>query len=79
MLQEQSGGFGTFLSLAHNAASPEATRKSYDLIARYVMPRFQHSNANRAACSGASCAFTQRARATRRSCWQTASTTPMRR
>ena len=48
-LQEQSGGFGTFLSLAHNAASPEATRKSYDLIARYVMPRFQHSNANRAA------------------------------
>ena len=48
-LQEQSGGFGTFLSLAHNAASPEATRTSYDLIARYVMPRFQHSNANRAA------------------------------
>jgi len=48
-LQEQSGGFGTFLSLAHNAASPEATRKSYDLIARYVMPRFQHANANRTA------------------------------
>jgi limonene 1,2-monooxygenase len=48
-LQEQSGGFGTFLSLAHNAASPEATRKSYDLIARYVMPRFQQSNANRTA------------------------------
>ena len=46
-LQEQSGGFGTFLSLAHNAASPEATRKSYDLIARYVMPHFQHANANR--------------------------------
>ena len=48
-LQQQSGGFGTFLSLAHNAASPEATRKSYDLIARYVMPRFQHANANRTA------------------------------
>jgi len=48
-LQQQSGGFGTFLSLAHNAASPEATRKSYDLIARYVMPHFQNSNANRTA------------------------------
>jgi len=48
-LLQQSGGFGTFLSLAHNAASPEATRKSYELIARYVMPRFQHSNANRTA------------------------------
>jgi limonene 1,2-monooxygenase len=48
-LLEQSGGFGSFLVLAHNAASPEATRKSYELIARYVMPRFQHSNANRTA------------------------------
>ena len=48
-LLEQSGGFGSFLVLAHNAASPEATRKSYELIAKYVMPRFQHSNANRTA------------------------------
>jgi limonene 1,2-monooxygenase len=46
-LLEQSGGFGSFLMLAHNAASPEATRKCYDLIARYVMPRFQRANANR--------------------------------
>lgn len=46
-LQEQSGGFGAFLSLAHNAASYEATKKSYELIARYVMPHFQHSNDNR--------------------------------
>ena len=46
-LLEQSGGFGAFLSLAHNAASYEATKKSYELIAQYVMPRFQHSNANR--------------------------------
>ncbi len=37
----KSGGFGTFLFLAHNAASWEATQKSYDLFARYVMPRFQ--------------------------------------
>ncbi|MFM7784448.1 MAG: LLM class flavin-dependent oxidoreductase [Gammaproteobacteria bacterium] len=48
-LLAQSGGFGSFLVLAHNAASPEAKRKSYELIARYVIPRFQHSNANRAA------------------------------
>lgn len=46
-LQEQSGGFGSFLSLAHNAASYEATKKSYELVARYVMPHFQHSNRNR--------------------------------
>ena len=38
---EHSGGFGTFLFLAHNAANSEATRKSYELFARYVMPRFQ--------------------------------------
>jgi len=46
-LQEQSGGFGSFLSLAHNAASYEATKKSYELVARYVMPHFQQSNRNR--------------------------------
>ena len=46
-LQEQSGGFGAFLSLAHNAASYEATKKSYELLARYVMPQFQHCNDNR--------------------------------
>ncbi len=46
-LLDQSGGFGSFLSLAHNAASYEATKKSYELVAQYVMPLFQHSNANR--------------------------------
>lgn len=47
-LLEQSGGFGSFLSLAHNAASYPATKRSYELLAQYVMPHFQHSNANRA-------------------------------
>jgi limonene 1,2-monooxygenase len=46
-LQAQSGGFETFLSLAHNAADFAATKKSYELLARYVMPAFQHSNENR--------------------------------
>ena len=38
---EQSGGFGAFLFLAHNWASFERTRESYELFARYVAPRFQ--------------------------------------
>ncbi|BCW87555.1 Limonene 1,2-monooxygenase [Alphaproteobacteria bacterium SO-S41] len=38
---ERTGGFGTLLSLAHEWASTEATRRSYELFARYVMPRFQ--------------------------------------
>ena len=44
---EISGGFGTFLLLAHNTASLEATRRSYDLFARYVVPHFRGANAGR--------------------------------
>ena len=39
-LERQSGGFGVFLDMAHNWADFAATRRSYELIARYVMPRF---------------------------------------
>lgn len=46
-LQVQSGGFGAFLSLAHNAADFAATKKSYELFARHVMPEFQLANRNR--------------------------------
>jgi limonene 1,2-monooxygenase len=46
-LRHQSGGFGCFLLLAHNWANWEATRNSYEMIARYVMPHFQGSNLNR--------------------------------
>ena len=42
-LAEQSGGFGCYLMMAHEWANPEATRRSYELFARYVMPRFQNS------------------------------------
>src|SRR5437763_1722671 len=42
-LVEQSGGFGCYLMMAHEWADPEATRRSYELFARYVMPRFQNS------------------------------------
>lgn len=41
-LQAQSnGGFGAYLMLAHNWADPAATHKSYELIARHVMPQVQ--------------------------------------
>ena len=40
-LQQQSGGFGVFLDMAHNWADFEQTKRSYELIARYVMPHFQ--------------------------------------
>jgi len=44
---EKTGGFGCMLILAHEWASPEATLKSFDLIARQVMPRFAASNDRR--------------------------------
>ncbi len=46
-LEKQSGGFGCFLSLAHNWANWEATKRSWELVARYVMPKFQDLNLNR--------------------------------
>jgi limonene 1,2-monooxygenase len=42
-LAQQSGGFGCYLLMAHEWADPEATRRSYELFARYVMPRFQNT------------------------------------
>ena len=41
-LVEQSGGFGTFLLLGHDWASPERTINSYRLIARHVIPHFKN-------------------------------------
>jgi limonene 1,2-monooxygenase len=46
-LGTQSGGYGCFLHLAHNWADWTATRRSYELFARYVMPRFQDLNGGR--------------------------------
>jgi|FLYL01.1.fsa_nt_gi limonene 1,2-monooxygenase len=40
-LQEISGGFGCLLGLAHEWADREKTLKSYELMARYVMPQVQ--------------------------------------
>jgi limonene 1,2-monooxygenase len=48
-LQQQSGGFGAFLMMDHNWASWERKKHSYELIARYVAPKFQGLNENREA------------------------------
>ncbi len=50
-LWKQSGGFGCFLQMAHNWADFEQTKRSYELIARSVMPRFTGANAGRLASS----------------------------
>jgi limonene 1,2-monooxygenase len=46
-LWEKTGGFGGFLLTDHNWADTDATRKSYELFARYVRPWFKQSNKNR--------------------------------
>ena len=48
-LEKKSGGFGAFLQLAHNWADFEATKKSYELVARHVTPRFRGANRAREA------------------------------
>ena len=46
-LQKQSGGFGAFLFMDHNWAEWDNKKKSYELFARYVAPKFQGLNENR--------------------------------
>ncbi len=40
-LQALAGGFGTILAFAHDWTTREQMLRSYEMIARYVMPRFQ--------------------------------------
>ncbi|HUA35560.1 MAG TPA: LLM class flavin-dependent oxidoreductase [Candidatus Binataceae bacterium] len=40
-MQKLAGGFGTVLCFAHDWVPREKQLKSYELLARYVMPRFQ--------------------------------------
>jgi len=49
LVDESGGGFGAFLLMAHNWANWDATRHSYELMARYVFPHFQNLNDNREA------------------------------
>jgi limonene 1,2-monooxygenase len=40
-LDERSGGFGGLLVMVQDWATREQQRRSYELLARYVMPRYQ--------------------------------------
>jgi limonene 1,2-monooxygenase len=42
-LLEGAGGFGAILELAHNWADFPATLRHFELMARYVLPHFQHT------------------------------------
>jgi limonene 1,2-monooxygenase len=42
-LAEKSGGFGTYLVMAHEWADREQTLRSYELFSRYVAPELQRS------------------------------------
>ena len=44
-LLDKTGGFGCILMLAHDWADWEATKRSYELFARYVLPRFEERSA----------------------------------
>ena len=41
LYSQSNGGFGAFLMLAHEWANTHDTQRSYELIAKYVMPRYQ--------------------------------------
>lgn len=45
-LVDQSDGFGAMLLLAHEWANPQATKRSYELIAQNVFPEFQNQAAS---------------------------------
>jgi limonene 1,2-monooxygenase len=47
-LWDQSGGFGCMLLLGHEWANPEATKRSWELIAQHVMPHFQGGDVSHA-------------------------------
>jgi limonene 1,2-monooxygenase len=46
-LHEKQGDFGVFLQQAHNWASWEKTKRSYELYARFVMPHLRDANRHR--------------------------------
>ncbi len=55
LMAQSNGGFGCYLMLAHEWANTQATRRSFELIAKYVMPEFQgQAHATRDAVARAS-------------------------
>jgi limonene 1,2-monooxygenase len=51
-LWDQSGGYGSYLFMVHDWADREATLRSFELVARYVMPQFQGTLGRLAASHG---------------------------
>lgn len=51
--KQSNGGFGAYSLLAHNWANFDATRKSYELIARHVFPQWQGQGATLGAAARA--------------------------
>ena len=51
--KQSNGGFGAYLMLAHNWANFDATRRSYEMVARHVFPRWQGQMATQAAADRA--------------------------
>nr|WP_239029285.1 LLM class flavin-dependent oxidoreductase [Pseudonocardia acidicola] len=41
LVDQSNGGFGAMLLMGHDWANPEATKRSYELIAQQVFPNFQ--------------------------------------
>lgn len=41
LMKQSNGGFGCYLLMHHEWARPEAVKRSYELIAQHVKPRFQ--------------------------------------
>jgi len=41
LMKQSNGGFGCYLLLAHEWANPQATHRSFELIAQHVFPQFQ--------------------------------------
>jgi limonene 1,2-monooxygenase len=41
LLDQSNGGFGAMLLMGHDWANPQATKRSYELIAQQVFPHFQ--------------------------------------
>jgi limonene 1,2-monooxygenase len=64
-LQEQTGGFGGFLVLGMDWADTEHLDRSYELIARYVIPHFQGSLASMDASLADTAKLTESLRAIR--------------
>ncbi len=51
LVDQSNGGFGAMLLLGHDWANPEATRRSYELIAQHVFPDFQDQSASTVAAA----------------------------